>query len=144
MFALTISIIIRSAYHLRKRAQELQFNAKISGKWVSVPKPTDLSTNIPEWKQGASYEQGTIVQIKGEPTTGDSDNSYTEYFMSVGCAGNRSQPDDYVSMLLYQIYNEPRKSLVWLQTLAFLVLCLFGAFAIRQTMGSNNMLWLSY
>ena len=32
-------LVLLSGYYLRKRAVEMQFNAKMCGKWIRVPKP---------------------------------------------------------------------------------------------------------
>lgn len=56
IFSLIISIILRSAFYLRERSSELQLSAKVSGKWISVPAPSDPQAKIPEWIQGASYD----------------------------------------------------------------------------------------
>ena len=112
MFALIVSLILRSAYHLRERGSELQMYAKLSGQWISVPAPSDPSASIPEWRQGCSYDQGIVVQMRSDAS--ESDYDQVEYYMSVGANGNRCQPDDYVSSLLYQMFNEPRKTLVQL------------------------------
>ena len=44
--------------------------------------------------------------------------------MSVGTLGNRSQPDDFMSHLLYQIFNEPMVTMRALQKLALVILLL--------------------
>jgi hypothetical protein len=74
----------------------------------------------------------------------ETDYDQVEYYMSVGANGNRSQPDDYVSSLLYQTFNEPRKTLVGLQILSFSLLGLFGCYAMMQTMGSTGLFWLAF
>jgi len=86
--------------------------AKLSGKWISVPAPSDPAATIPEWRQGYCYEQGIVVFMRSDASESDYDE--VEYFMSVGTGGNRSQPDDYISSLLYETFNEPRKTLTWL------------------------------
>ena len=44
LVSLCVLLIVHSAYYLRKRAVEMQFNAKMSGKWIQVPKPSAAST----------------------------------------------------------------------------------------------------
>ena len=36
---LLVLLFVHCAYYLRKRAVEMQFNAKMSGKWIKVTKP---------------------------------------------------------------------------------------------------------
>lgn len=64
LVTLCVLLIVHSAYYLRRRAVEMQFNAKMSGKWIQVPKPSSTSTQqVQEWKPHTSYAQGTIVAL---------------------------------------------------------------------------------
>ena len=61
---LLILLLVHCAYFLKKRAVEMQFNAKMSGKWIQVPKPSPTSAQqIQEWRPHTSYPQGTIVSL---------------------------------------------------------------------------------
>lgn len=42
--------------------------------------------------------------------------------MSVGALGNRSQPDDFMSHLLYLLFNEPMVTMRTIQKFALIVL----------------------
>jgi hypothetical protein len=55
-----------------------------------------------------------------------------EYYMSVGSLGNRSQPDDFMSAMLYNIFNEPIKSLSVLQIVSLTTFIAFCMFATQQ------------
>ena len=55
-----------------------------------------------------------------------------EYYMSVGSLGNRSQPDDFMSAMLYNIFNEPIKSLSALQITSLTTFLAFCMFAMQQ------------
>ena len=49
--------------------------------------------------------------------------------MSVGSLGNRSQPDDFMITLLYNSFNEPIKTMSWLQLASLVAFVAFGIFA---------------
>ena len=56
VFNLVMLMIIHSAYYLRLRGVELQFNAKMSGKWIKVPEPKNTNAYaVQEWQPNVSY-----------------------------------------------------------------------------------------
>ena len=58
---LFIMLLLLCSYYLRKRAIEMQFNAKMQGHWIGVTKPSNRP--IVEWRPHTSYPQGTIVSL---------------------------------------------------------------------------------
>jgi hypothetical protein len=49
--SLTVTTIVNLVYHLKRRRQEMRFNARMTGKWVQVYSPTtDESARAAEWK----------------------------------------------------------------------------------------------
>lgn len=48
--------------------------------------------------------------------------------MSVGNLSNRSQPDDFIARLLYNIFNEPAKTMSYLQMNALAILIVYSIY----------------
>jgi len=44
IFATALAFVLYLAHYLRMRAVELQFNAKMSGKWICIEEPKDASS----------------------------------------------------------------------------------------------------
>lgn len=61
---LVMMLLLNAAHYLRKRAVEMQMNAKMSGQWIKIPKPNKTgAVPIQEWRPHISYPQGTIVSL---------------------------------------------------------------------------------
>ena len=90
----------------------MQFNAKMSGKWLKIPQPTEIIVKRQEWRHGNNYAQGSIVSMERSGSsltngggTGEDISSQLDYYMAVGNRGNRSQPDDYLSQVMYALFS---------------------------------------
>ena len=53
---LAMMLLLLAGHYLRKRAVEMQFNAKMSGQWIKVPKPSKTgAVPMQEWRPHTSY-----------------------------------------------------------------------------------------
>ena len=93
-------------------------------------KPNSLAIfkNNPTSKKAPTTKLVAAVQ---EPNSEQQQyySSNKEFFMSVGSLGNRSQPDDFMITLLYNSFNEPIKTMSWLQLASLVAFVAFGIFA---------------
>ena len=143
LFTLSMLMIVKAAYNLQRRGQEMQFNAKMSGKWLKIPQPTEIIVKRQEWRQGTNYAQGSIVSMeKNESTltnvggTGEDISSQLDYYMAVGNRGNRSQPDDYLSQVMYSLFSQPLQTLFKLQVASIILITIFLVYVMQMNVGS--------
>ena len=137
LFSVWFSIMLHASYYLRKRALEMQFNAKMSGKWIQVPEPNADSSQIQEWRPNVSYPKGVIVTLTDENKV----EANKEFYMSVGSLGNRSQPDDFAAKMIYNIFNEPTKTFMVLQVVAMISIVPHGLYILFAK--NNNIVYLT-
>ena len=66
--------------------------------------------------------ESTLTNVGG---TGEDISSQLDYYMAVGNRGNRSQPDDYLSQVMYSLFSQPLQTLFKLQVASIILITIF-------------------
>jgi len=68
----------------------------------------------------STYKKGQVVEYK------------KKFFEGVSEHGNSARPDDFLAKMVYDIFNQPGRTLICTNLLWGLCIILFGLFALRR------------